>query len=96
MNKRKRTYPKTIEIKCVICGKKRMVCRTWAKYCSNTCKTIGWADSKKKEKYFPNRDFHEDIRCAESKLANHSTELLLKAEQRKSTNNIPLSKKEAK
>ncbi len=30
------------EIKCVVCGKSKLVRRSWAKYCSTRCKAIGW------------------------------------------------------
>ena len=38
-----------ITIECAVCGRKKKVSRSWAKYCSNRCKAIGWGVSKAKE-----------------------------------------------
>lgn len=50
MNKKKKVKKyKEINIICPICKKQKVVTRYWAKYCSNTCRQIGWAIKKAKE-----------------------------------------------
>lgn len=36
------------EITCGVCGKKKLVSRFWAKYCSAKCRLIAWAKEQGK------------------------------------------------